>query len=100
MSNNLNVTVYAQINAILYGRGTYPCSGDAGYYTSQIYSFPGNSNTTTQLPLSGGVYDGCGTSPLKSVWLDYLASQSVQVSQAYIFAVVPPYNFTSQSPPQ
>jgi len=98
--NNLNVTVYAQINAILYGQGTYPCSGDAGYYTSQVYSFPGDANITTQLPLSRGTYDGCGTSPLKSVWLDFLASQSVQVSQAYTFAVVPPYNFTSQAPSQ
>ena len=91
--NNLDVTVYAQVNALLYGQGSYPCDGDAGYYTSQLYQFPSNSTTLTQLVLSKGVYNGCGTSPIDFVWLDYLASQSVQVSQEYTYDVLPPYSF-------
>ena len=93
--NNLNVTVYAQLHAQLYGQGSYPCDGDAGYYDSQVYEFPPNVNTTTHLVLSQGIYKGCGASPINSVWLEYLSSQSVAVSQAYTFAVVPPYSFAS-----
>ena len=93
--NNLNVTVYAQLSALLYGQGAYLCDGNAGSYTSQVYAFHSNSNTTTQLVLSQGDYDGCGTSPIDNVWVEFLAaSQSVQVSQAYTFVVIPPYNFT------
>jgi hypothetical protein len=92
--NNLNVTVHAQLSALLYGQGSYPCDGNAGSYTSQVYAFPSNSTTLTQLVLSQGDFDGCGTSPIDNVWLEFLAtSQSVQVSEAYTFVVIPPYNF-------
>jgi hypothetical protein len=99
VQNNLDVTVYAQIYAILYGQVTTVtsadgCDGTAGTYTSQLYQFPANSTTSTQLPLSQGIYDGCGISPLSSVWLDFEASQSVQVSHVYTFDVVPPYTFS------
>jgi hypothetical protein len=98
VKNNLDITVYAQISAILYGQVTSVtsadgCDGTAGTYTSQLYQFPANSTTLTQLPLSQGIYNGCGTSPLNSVWLDYEASQSVQVSHVYTFDVAPPYAF-------
>jgi hypothetical protein len=98
VKNNLDVTVYAQLSAILYGQATPSmeadgCDGTAGTYTSQLYQFPGNSTTSTQLVLSQGIYDGCGTTPLSSVFLDYEASQSVQVSHVYTFDVDPPYAF-------
>lgn len=91
--NNLNVIVYAQFNAVLYGTGLYPCDGSVGTYTSQLYQFQPGSVTTTTLSLSQVVYNGCGKGPVVSVALVYTVPESVQVSASYAFDVSPPYNF-------
>jgi hypothetical protein len=92
VKNNLNVTVYAQLEAELYGSGGSDCSGIAGSYVSQVYYFPPGSVTSTTLPLPAGVYGGCAGNPITSLSAQYWASQQVRVSPQYTFQISPVYN--------
>ena len=93
MRNNLNVVVDAQITAVIYGSTANPetCDGSAGTFTSKLYQFLPGTTTSTQLPLSQGVYNGCGGNPISSVILQYVTSQTTPVSLAYTFGVYPLY---------
>jgi hypothetical protein len=90
--NNLNISVYAQLEAELYGTGGSDCSGIAGSYVSQVYSLPPGAVVATKLPLSAGVYQGCASNPVTSLSVQYMASQQVRVSPQYTFQIAPPYN--------
>jgi len=92
VKNNLNVTVYAQLEAELMGTGGSDCSGIAGSYISQVYYFPPGSVTTTKLPLPSGVYGGCAGNPISSVSVQYWASQQARVSPQYTFQISPGYD--------
>ncbi|HME18993.1 MAG TPA: hypothetical protein VKF15_04585 [Nitrososphaerales archaeon] len=92
VKNNLNVTVYAQLEAELYGTGGADCSGIAGSYVSQVYYLPPGSVVSTTLPLSAGVYVGCAGNPITSTSVQYWASQQVRVSAPYTFQISPVYN--------
>jgi hypothetical protein len=92
VKNNLNVTVYAQLEAELYGTGGSDCSGIAGSYVSQVYYFPPGSTVSTTLPLPAGSYGGCAGNPITSLSAQYWASQQVRVSPQYTFQISPVYN--------
>jgi len=93
VQNTLNVTVYAQINAVLYGTTTLEnCNFVAGSYVSQVYTFPPNSVTVTHLNLAGGLYNGCAGNPVTSLQFYYMVAQDEAVSLTYTFNIVPGYN--------
>jgi len=91
--NTQNITVYAQISALLYGTTSAEnCNGVAGSYISQMYTFLPMSVTVTKLVLSSGLYNGCANNPVTSLDMYYMAAQSTAVSQTYMFNIVPEYN--------
>jgi len=90
--NNLNVTVYAQLESEIFGTGGEDCSSEAGSFISQVYYFPAGAVTATKLSLPAGVYGGCAANPITSVSVQYWASQQVRVSPQYTFQVFPVYN--------
>jgi hypothetical protein len=92
VQNTLNLTVYAQISAVLYGTSSQDCNQVAGSYISQVLTFLPKSMTVTQLSLASGVYDGCASNPVTSLSLSYIAAQSTEVSLTYTFNIVPGYN--------
>lgn len=93
VQNTLNVTVYAQINAVLYGTtSAEDCNGVAGSYVSQMYTFPRMNQTVTQLSLASGLYNGCAGNPITHLSLYYMVGHSAAVSQTYKFNLVPAYN--------
>jgi hypothetical protein len=93
VQNMLNSTVYAQISAVLFGTTSAEnCGGVAGSYISQMYKFPPESVTVTQLSLSSGLYNGCAGNPVTSLHMYYMVAQSTAVSLTYIFNIVPGYN--------
>jgi hypothetical protein len=92
VKNTLNVTVYAQIDAVLYGTtDAENCNGAAGSYISQVYTFIPMSVTVTQLILGSGLYNGCAGNPITNLTLFYMAAQSTAVSVHYAFNIVPVY---------
>jgi hypothetical protein len=93
VQNTLNLTVYAQINAVLYGTTSAEnCNGAVGSYISNVYTFSPMSVTVTQLSLASGLYNGCAGNPVTNLDLYYMASQSIAVSMTYKFNIVPEYN--------
>jgi hypothetical protein len=93
VQNTLNITVYAQISAVLYGTtAAENCNGAAGSYMSQVYTFSPMAVTVTQLVLGSGLYNGCAGNPVTSLSLFYTAGQSTAVSVTYTFNIVPVYN--------
>jgi len=92
VKNNLNVTVYAQLESEIYGTGGEDCSNEAGTFISQVYYFPSGEVTATKLSLPAGVYSGCAANPITSVSVQYWASQQVRVSPQYTFQIFPVYN--------
>lgn len=97
VQNTLNITVYAQISAVLYGTTSLEnCNSVAGSYISQVYTFLPRSVTVTQLSLASGLYDGCAGNPITSLDMYYLVAQSTAVSLTYMFNIVPGYNQTTR----
>ena len=92
VKNNLNVTVYAQLESQLYGTGGSDCSGLAGSFVSQVYIFPAGAVTTTKIPLASSVWGGCAGNPISSLSVQYWASQQVRVSPQYTFQISPSYS--------
>jgi chaperonin cofactor prefoldin len=93
VQNTLSITVYAQINAQLYGTTSAEnCNGVAGSYISQVYTFTPMAVTVTQLVLGSGLYNGCASNPVTNLNLYYMAGQSTAVSVTYAFNIVPAYN--------
>lgn len=99
VQNTLNITVYAQISAMLYGTTSLEnCNGVAGSYISQVLTFSPMSVTVTQLSLASGLYNGCAGNPITSLNMYYMIPQSTAVSLTYTFNIVPGYNQTTPSP--
>lgn len=93
VQNTLNITVYAQISAVLYGNTSKEnCNSVAGSYISQVYTFLPTSVTVTQLSLASGLYNGCAGNPITSLNMYYVVAQSTAVSITYTFEIVPGYN--------
>jgi hypothetical protein len=93
VQNTLNITVYAQINAVMVGTTSEEtCDGVAGSYISQVYTFSPMSVTVTQLSLASGLYNGCGGNPITSLDLYYMIAPSTAVSRTYLFDIIPVYN--------
>ncbi len=96
VQNTLNITVYAQISAVLYGTTSLEnCNSVAGSYISQVYSFLPTSVTVTQLSLASGLYNGCAGNPITSLNMYYMVAQSTAVSMTYTFNIIPGFNQSS-----
>jgi len=100
VENTLDVTVYAQIDALLYGTTTREnCDFVAGTYISQMYTFQPDTATVTTLALASGLYNGCAGNPVSSLSLYYMVPPSTAVSLTYQFNVVPGYNYSGYQYP-
>jgi hypothetical protein len=94
VQNTENYIVYAQISASLWGISYFACSGQAGAFVSQVYTFAPGVVTTTSMNLALATYSGyCGDQPLSSVQMNLVIPQSTPVSPMYTFIVAPNYNF-------
>lgn len=93
VQNTRNFTVYAQMSVQMFTDES-DC-GLVGSYYSQVYAFPPESETVTQLSLASTLYEFtepvCLGGPVTRINLYYMVGQFSGVSPIYEFDVVPGY---------